>query len=199
MVSHLVFIVFFTLRRLSYHAYLETLTVYYITKLNMHRQGYYHRLYGRHIVKRHRSPNSSVNKSEPTWPEFVQYLLATPTDQYDEHWKPMHQLCSPCILKFTVIVKMETFKQVWINLTTDTWRCIPKQLLIQFWYVEIEWNLRIFSDISLTTQFPEFFTFVTERKSTIQYCYRKCRSHAIVLSPTLPRGNCIYMKEDKLT
>ena len=46
---------------------------------------------------------------EPSFVEFVSYLVETPLTHYDEHWKPIFLLCPPCHFKFDVIVKMETF------------------------------------------------------------------------------------------
>merc|ERR1712181_149484 len=48
---------------------------------------------------------------EPTWREFVTYLLNTPVTKFDEHWMPIWMLCSPCIVKYDVIAKMETFSE----------------------------------------------------------------------------------------
>lgn len=78
-----------------------------------YRNGYYSRVYGRDIVRVHRDPTdgSLANKTEPTWPEFVSYLLATAPERYDEHWRPIHLLCSPCVMRYTVIAKMETFSE----------------------------------------------------------------------------------------
>ena len=48
-------------------------------------------------------------RKEPSFVEFVEYLVETPIDKYDEHWRPIHLLCPPCHFNFDVIVKMETF------------------------------------------------------------------------------------------
>ncbi|KAF2364680.1 Sulfotransferase [Trinorchestia longiramus] len=79
----------------------------------LYRNGYYHKMYGRNIVRAHRnfSGPSHGNRSEPTWREFVSYLLSTPTSHYDEHWRPIHLMCPPCASKYDVIAKMETFNE----------------------------------------------------------------------------------------
>merc|ERR1712098_108829 len=50
-------------------------------------------------------------RKEPSFVEFVEFLIETPVNKYDEHWKPQFILCPPCHFKFDVIVKMETFDQ----------------------------------------------------------------------------------------
>ena len=68
------------------------------------REGYYYTMYGKHIVAEYRqqderTTNSSEERREPTWREFVTYLLNTPVTKFDEHWMPIWMLCSPCIVK----------------------------------------------------------------------------------------------------
>ena len=43
---------------------------------------------------------------EPTWREFVTYLLNTPVTKFDEHWMPIWMLCSPCIVRWAVVDKL---------------------------------------------------------------------------------------------
>ena len=67
--------------------------------------------------------NPLFMKKEPSFVEFVEYLIKTPVTKYDEHWKPQFLLCPPCHFKFDVIVKMETFdrwKQDTGHRTQDT-------------------------------------------------------------------------------
>jgi len=80
------------------------------------RDGFYYTMYGKHIVAEYRlqeekMTNSSEERREPTWREFVTYLLNTPVTKFDEHWMPIWMLCSPCIVKYDVIAKMETFSE----------------------------------------------------------------------------------------
>ena len=66
------------------------------------REGYYYTMYGKHIVAEYRDPRDRANMTgvlEPSWREFVTYLLNTPATKYDEHWMPMWMLCSPCIIR----------------------------------------------------------------------------------------------------
>ena len=66
------------------------------------REGYYYTMYGKHIVAEYRDQRDKANMTgvlEPSWREFVTYLLNTPATKYDEHWMPMWMLCSPCIIR----------------------------------------------------------------------------------------------------
>jgi len=77
------------------------------------RGGYYYSMFGRHIVKEYRD-TLNVNLTgvlEPTWKEFITYLIDTPVTKFDEHWTPMWMLCSPCIIRYNVIARMETFAE----------------------------------------------------------------------------------------
>ncbi|XP_042205527.1 carbohydrate sulfotransferase 11-like [Homarus americanus] len=80
------------------------------------RGGYYYAIYGKRIVKAYRKPSISeeVNhnaRKEPTFREFIQYLLDSDVEEYDEHWRPIFLLCTPCHIKYDVIAKMETLSQ----------------------------------------------------------------------------------------
>ena len=44
----------------------------------------------------------------PTFPEFVDYVLDTDVESYNEHWVPYYLLCTPCHLNYTVIAKTES-------------------------------------------------------------------------------------------
>ena len=46
----------------------------------------------------------------PTFSEFVDYLLRTPVDQFNDHWVPYYLHCHLCEIEYDVIGKMETFK-----------------------------------------------------------------------------------------
>jgi hypothetical protein len=65
------------------------------------RDGYYYTMYGKHIVAEYREVkgNGTGLGREPTWREFITYLLNTPATKFDEHWTPIWMLCSPCIVK----------------------------------------------------------------------------------------------------
>ena len=65
------------------------------------RDGHYYTMYGKHIVAEYRDKKDRnlTNVLEPTWREFITYILNTPATKYDEHWMPIWMLCSPCIIR----------------------------------------------------------------------------------------------------
>merc|ERR1719228_3047128 len=95
-------------------AYMDKLADY--TRDLKYRGGYYYAMYGADIVSKLRPKyqekfpkNPLFMRKEPSFVEFVEYLVETPNTKYDEHWKPQFLLCPPCHFKFDVIAKMETF------------------------------------------------------------------------------------------
>ena len=61
-----------------------------------YRGGYYYAMYGADIVSRFRPKyratapaNPLFARREPSFAEFVDYLLETPVERYDEHWRPV--------------------------------------------------------------------------------------------------------------
>ncbi|XP_071530132.1 carbohydrate sulfotransferase 11-like [Panulirus ornatus] len=82
------------------------------------RGGYYHAIYGKRIVKAYRKPSSTrdddpnyKSRIQPTFREFIQYLLDTDVEKYDEHWKPIFLLCTPCHIRYDIIAKLETLSR----------------------------------------------------------------------------------------
>ncbi|XP_068230810.1 carbohydrate sulfotransferase 11-like isoform X2 [Palaemon carinicauda] len=49
----------------------------------------------------------------PSFPQFVQYLLdeSTKGRRLDEHWTPISDFCTPCLVKFDVFAKVETMEE----------------------------------------------------------------------------------------
>ncbi|XP_069971152.1 carbohydrate sulfotransferase 11 [Penaeus vannamei] len=49
----------------------------------------------------------------PSFPQFVQFLLdeAARGQKLDEHWTPMSQFCTPCLVNFDVFAKVETLEE----------------------------------------------------------------------------------------
>ena len=47
------------------------------------------------------------NSAEPTFPEFVKFLLSTNIYDYDEHWSPASIRCRVCQIDYKFIVKYE--------------------------------------------------------------------------------------------
>jgi len=89
---------------------------------------YFRVRYGINIVKKYR-PNAS-NESlqfghDVTFTEFVKYLIDPETRSktyFNEHWRPMVELCSPCHIHYDVIGKYET-------LLDDAWLVLHKAKL----------------------------------------------------------------------
>jgi len=97
-------------------AYMDKIEDY--TRDLKYRGGYYYAMYGADIVAKFRQKyqekfpkNPLFMRKEPSFVEFVEFLIETPVSKYDEHWKPQFILCPPCHFKFDVIVKMETFNR----------------------------------------------------------------------------------------
>ena len=70
--------------------------------------------YNEKIIKKFRTVLPSdidFYKDVPTFGEFVDYLIATPSEEYNEHWRPYYQICNPCHVNFSIIVKLESLKE----------------------------------------------------------------------------------------
>ncbi|XP_037796317.1 carbohydrate sulfotransferase 11-like [Penaeus monodon] len=88
---------------------------------------YFYRTYSRSIVQRFRQrkkfkdlPHADTDdnpgdgedyRREPTFEEFVDYLINTEVVDYDEHWKPMWLQCHVCDLEYDYIIKYEAFQE----------------------------------------------------------------------------------------
>ena len=58
-----------------------------------------------------RSPHLCCRyKKVPTFSEFVDYLVTTEVEVYNEHWLPYYLLCTPCHLNYTVIARTEDIR-----------------------------------------------------------------------------------------
>lgn len=73
-------------------------------------------MYGRKIIAKYRRPEDPLAKgplytSVPTFPEFVDFLLDTQVEEYNEHWLPFYLLCTPCHLNYTLVAKTETIEE----------------------------------------------------------------------------------------
>lgn len=45
---------------------------------------------------------------EPTFREFVHYLIDTDLASYgDDHWMPYYLFCTPCLVKYDIIAKVD--------------------------------------------------------------------------------------------
>lgn len=76
---------------------------------------YYHPVFGRAIIAKYRANASSDalrTGDGVTFQEFVQYLLDERRPiSMDVHWQPVSQLCSPCLLHYNLLGKLENMKE----------------------------------------------------------------------------------------
>lgn len=55
--------------------------------------------------------DSSLIQVEPTFEEFVLYLIGTDLMHYaDDHWIPYYLFCTPCLVHYDVYVHFETLR-----------------------------------------------------------------------------------------
>uniref|UniRef100_A0A2P2HZ57 Carbohydrate sulfotransferase n=2 Tax=Hirondellea gigas TaxID=1518452 RepID=A0A2P2HZ57_9CRUS len=88
-----------------------------------HGAKYFYEAYGKKIVQKYRTSASYNNRTrvrldtggpapegvEPTFNEFVQYLLHTDLVlRADDHWMPYYLYCTTCYIDYDVIAKFET-------------------------------------------------------------------------------------------
>ncbi|XP_014613634.1 PREDICTED: carbohydrate sulfotransferase 11-like [Polistes canadensis] len=88
---------------------------------------HFYQKYGAMIVKKYRSRHFVKPRDdeiikrrgvqppagiEPTWREFVDYLINTDLASYaDDHWIPYYLYCTPCLIKYDIIAKVETLSR----------------------------------------------------------------------------------------
>ncbi|XP_043471620.1 carbohydrate sulfotransferase 9-like [Leptopilina heterotoma] len=88
---------------------------------------HFYEKYGKMIVQKYRDKNFATFQSnqvirkigtpapagiEPTWREFIDYLINTDLGSYaDDHWMPYYLYCTPCLLNYDFIAKVETLWQ----------------------------------------------------------------------------------------
>ena len=79
---------------------------------------YFYNLYSTQIIKLLRGSWKAGDK-EPTFAEFIHYLLNTKTDNYDEHWQPVATRCRVCQLKYSHILHYEAMETEWQHFLED--------------------------------------------------------------------------------
>ncbi|XP_033322842.1 carbohydrate sulfotransferase 11 [Megalopta genalis] len=88
---------------------------------------HFYRKYGGKIVQKYREKNftrprddqvirqygvPAPNGIEPTFREFVEYLIHTDLASYgDDHWMPYYLFCTPCLVDYEIIAKVETLRR----------------------------------------------------------------------------------------
>lgn len=89
---------------------------------------YFRSRYGRQIIKQYRanaSEESLAKGHDVTFAEFVRYVIDPRTvahSVFNEHWRPMVDLCLPCTIQYNVIGKYE-------SLMNDAWLVLDKAKL----------------------------------------------------------------------
>ncbi|XP_059477564.1 carbohydrate sulfotransferase 11-like [Neocloeon triangulifer] len=69
-------------------------------------QHFYAKLFAPKIIAKSR--NSTSGSPEPTFQEFVAYLLKEKAEELDDHWIPNYLFCTPCIIDYDIIAHVET-------------------------------------------------------------------------------------------
>ncbi|CAB0016902.1 unnamed protein product, partial [Nesidiocoris tenuis] len=66
---------------------------------------------GKYIMQNYRTKKNQsgqANGEDITFEEFTNFLLNSEQKGFNEHWKPMHRLCEPCLVKYDFVGKYET-------------------------------------------------------------------------------------------
>ncbi|XKL59658.1 hypothetical protein PGB90_000674 [Kerria lacca] len=77
------------------------------------RSKYFQMRIGKDIIKRYRTnaTNHSLEYgNDVTFEEFATYLIDHYVPTFNEHWKPISELCYPCLVKYDFIGKYETLQ-----------------------------------------------------------------------------------------
>ncbi|XP_028167073.1 carbohydrate sulfotransferase 11-like [Ostrinia nubilalis] len=87
----------------------------YRDKLEHYTPPFYRKLAGT-IVAEHRDKATKIfgpiKSIGPTFYEFIAYLTSKKNRMnFDEHWKPYYQFCTPCGVNFSVVAKVETLSR----------------------------------------------------------------------------------------
>ncbi|XP_045136780.1 carbohydrate sulfotransferase 11-like isoform X2 [Portunus trituberculatus] len=85
----------------------ERLLSAYKNKLEHGKNHTYWGRYVRQIIKYNKKHGAGAN-TEFTFSAFVNYVNSLTEPHFNEHWRPYHQLCFPCAIKYDVIAKYET-------------------------------------------------------------------------------------------
>lgn len=79
-----------------------------------HGTHHFYQKYGRKIVAKYRnsSATNQQQRKEPSFEEFVNYLIDTDLALYaDDHWIPYYLFCTPCLIDYDFILHFETLQQ----------------------------------------------------------------------------------------
>lgn len=76
--------------------------------------GTYNTKYGPKIIAKYRKPGVKIegdDQSRITFEEFLRFLVDSDTRKMDPHWRPMHELCQPCSMKYDFIGSFEQLSE----------------------------------------------------------------------------------------
>jgi len=76
---------------------------------------YFYNTYSRQVIK-HSRGEWLPSSPEPSFPEFLSWLLVEPVDKWDEHWLPVSLRCRVCQLPFRYILRYEDLEEEWPQL-----------------------------------------------------------------------------------
>jgi len=80
---------------------------------------YFYRVWSRQIIK-HCRGKWTKGDHEPTFPEFIKFLLDTEIYDYDEHWAPISIRCRMCQIKYNYILKYESLNSDFSRFLSST-------------------------------------------------------------------------------
>jgi len=73
---------------------------------------YFYKTYSKQIIKYSRG-SWNLHEPEPTFAEFIHFLINTDIEQYDEHWQPVALRCRMCQLQYSHILHYENLAEEW--------------------------------------------------------------------------------------
>jgi len=76
---------------------------------------YFYTTYSRQIIK-HARGSWAPSDPEPTFSEFVLWLIEEDLEKWDEHWMPVSLRCRVCQLPFRYVIKYENLAEEWPHL-----------------------------------------------------------------------------------
>jgi len=79
---------------------------------------YFYNIFSKQIIKYSRGL-WTPEAAEPTFAEFVHYLINTDIADYDEHWLPVSLRCRVCQLQYSHILHFENFHLEWKQFLQD--------------------------------------------------------------------------------
>lgn len=85
---------------------------------NSHDGEYFYNTYSRQIIKFSRG-FWRPEDPEPTFPEFIHFLINTDIEKYDEHWQPVALRCRLCQTNVTHVLHYESLETEWPQLLED--------------------------------------------------------------------------------